>query len=51
MSHAPHSGESTGSLWNHDLAPALPSQAAGKRIDQKEWAMPTPKAVRELWFS
>ena len=26
MSHAPHSGESTGSLWNHDLAPTLPSQ-------------------------
>ena len=30
---------------------AQPSQAAGKRIDQNEWAMPTPKAVRELWFS
>src|SRR5260370_40735143 len=26
MSHAPHSGESAGSLWNHDLAPTLPSQ-------------------------
>lgn len=26
MSHAPHSGESAGNLWNHDLAPTLPSQ-------------------------